>query len=153
MVSERLEKIIENMDELYQFILISMDNMKRPQDYGTGELLNMVEMHTLGLIADQPGICVSDVARVWGRTLGAASRNVNRLAQKGYVKKEKLPGNDKNVHLYATEKGQAFAQLHKQHDRETIEADAQEILKHHTIDEVETFFSVLHSLKVIFETK
>ena len=87
----------EWMEELYTFVGIAMETLKRPHDYGTGELVSMVEMHTLDRIAEAPGMRVSDIARLWSRTLGAASRNVDRLQGKGLVDKVKLPDNQKNV--------------------------------------------------------
>ena len=83
---------VQLMDDVYRFVMCSMDDYNAVHDYGTGKVLNMVEMHTLSMIADDPGLRVTDVAKMWNRTLGAASKNVNKLCVKGYVEKKKLPG-------------------------------------------------------------
>lgn len=106
MNSMELNQLCQWADDLYQFVMVMMDHMKQPRDYGTGKILNMVEIHTLSMISESPGICISDVAKRWNRTLSAASRNIDRLAAKGYVEKKKTDGNGKTVHLYLTEKGQ-----------------------------------------------
>ena len=109
------------MDDVYRFVMCSMDNYNTVHDYGTGEMLNMVEIHTLSMIAEQPGLRVTDIAKLWNRTLGAASKNVSKLCAKGLVEKKKLPGNDKTIHLYPTDKGLEIAALHHRYDRRQIE--------------------------------
>lgn len=134
------------MNLIYQFILTGSDNMGRPLDYGTGKILNMVEMHTLSMISESPGICISEIARLWNRTLGAASRNVDKLQNKGYIEKKKIKGNNKTIRLYPTEKGQKLAELHKQFDDKKIRSLTEEVLKLHTPEEIKAFFSVLKQL-------
>lgn len=146
-----MEKITSRMDILYRFILFGTDTMFCKNDYGTGEVLNVVEIHTLTMIADNPGICISDVARLWNRTLGAASRNVDKLKSKGYVEKKKLNGNNKTIRLYPTEKGKELSLLHKEFDRNKIRKAAEKILQTHTPDEVEGFFSIMQDLTEIMK--
>lgn len=153
MDKEDLDRVAAGLVSFYQLIADSMSYMKKPRDYGTGEPLNMVEMHTLLLIVDCPGICITDVSKRWGNTLGAASRNVNRLWNKGYVRKEKLPGNDKNIHLFATDKGRVFAEMHKEYDKEEVRRQAAHILSCHSPEEFATFLSVLDSVREIVQSK
>ena len=112
------ERYVTMMEDVYRFVMYASDDYNTPHDYGTGSILNRVEMHTLAMIAAAPGICITDVARMWNRTLGAASKNVNRLCSKGYVEKRKLPGNDKTIHLHPTPEGEKLAKLHRQFDLE-----------------------------------
>lgn len=83
MDSKDSNQLISWADDMYRFVITIMEHMKKPHDYGTGEILNMVEMHTISMIAETPGLCVSDIAQKWNRTLSAASRNVDRLYNKG----------------------------------------------------------------------
>ena len=153
MEQEVLDQVAAGMDDFYQFIASSIGYMKKPRDYGTGEKVNMVEVHTLLMIADHPGICITEVSKMWGHTIAAASRNADRLCKKGYIQKGKLPGNDKNVHLFATEKGKAFAELHKQYDKKEVRADAEHVLRTHTPEEFVAFLSVLGTVREIIEQK
>lgn len=143
----------EWMEEVYTFAGIAMETLRKPHDYGTGEPMSMVEMHTLDKIAETPGMRVSDIARLWSRTLGAASRNVDRLQGKGLVDKVKLPDNQKNVRVYPTEKGQELSRLHRAYDRQELDALAGTILEMYSVEELEIFYRVLRSLREIFEQK
>lgn len=148
-----LEAYISLAENVYRFVMESVDAYSTPRDYGTGDILNMVEIHTLSLIADQPGLCVTDVAKMWNRTLGAASRNVNRLCAKGLVRKEKLPGNDKTVHIYPTERGERLAKLHRAYDREQIAHVKDYLLTRHTEEELRHFHDVVVSWTEMHEQR
>lgn len=143
----------EWMEELYTFVGIAMETLKRPRDYGTGELFSMVEMRTLDKIAETPGMRVSDIARLWSRTLGAASRNVDRLQGKGLVDRVKLPDNQKNVRVYPTEKGRELCRLHRAYDRRELDGLARTMLEKYSVEELEIFYRVLRSLREVFEEK
>ncbi len=146
-----LEKFTAEMDLLYEFVLMGSGFMFKPRDYGTGEVLNIVEIHTLAMIADDPGICISDVARRWNRTLGAASRNVDKLQSKGYIEKKKLDGNNKTICLYPTEKGMELARLHSACDKQKVQELTEKVLESHSQDEVIDFFTVLKSINEIIK--
>ena len=147
------EKYVAMMEDVYRFVMLASDAYAAPRDYGTGKVLNMVEMHTLAMIAEDPGICVTDVAKLWNRTLGAASKNVQRLCDKGYVEKRKLPGNDKTIHLYPTELGLELARRHKAYDLENIEKTVADLLKHHTEEELLSAYRVLLTAIHMYEAK
>ena len=135
-------------EEMYDFVMTIMDHMKKPHDYGTGVVLNMVEMHTLALIADHPGISVGEVAKQWKRTMSAASRNVDRLAAKGYIKKKRLNGNAKTIHLFATPEGQILAEKHREFDERELKLFAQFIGQRCSWDDLQRFN---HVMKIIQE--
>jgi len=144
--SSEWEEYTRIIEQLYTFVMCSMDSYMIPHDYGDGRVLSMIEMHTLGMIAEKPGICITDVAKMWNRTLGAASKNVNKLQKKGYIVKKKLPGNNKNIHLYPTEEGQCLAELHKKYDKEENEKTLQKLMARHSKEELLDFKAVLGSL-------
>lgn len=141
----KFDYYVQVMEDVYRFVMCSMDNYSAVHDYGTGEILNMVEIHTLSMIANNPGLRVTDVAKMWNRTLGAASKNVNKLCGKGYVEKKKLPGNDKAVHLYPTEAGRQLAALHREYDRKHIADLLQYLFARHSEEELLTYHRVLCS--------
>ena len=37
-------QLISWADDMYRFVITIMEHMKKPHDYGTGEILNMVEV-------------------------------------------------------------------------------------------------------------
>lgn len=147
------EQLLRWSDDIYRFAMLVMDEMRQPRDYGDGRMLNMVEIHTIAMIAEEPGLCVSDVAKKWNRTLGAASRNINRLADKGYVTKQKEEGNEKNVHLYLTPQGLKLAEQHHALDLEAARDFSRIIAEKHTWDELETFHTVLETIYDFYEQR
>lgn len=148
-----LEQILTWSDDIYRFVMLVMDHMKRPRDYGTGEVLNMVEIHTIAMIAKNPGICVSDIAKMWNRTLGAASRNVDRLHAKGYIEKKKTEDNGKTVHLYVTEQGQKLADRHHSYDLDVACKYFNIVSEKYSIQDLETFHAILGTLHDFFESE
>ncbi|MGW8427674.1 MarR family transcriptional regulator [Peribacillus simplex] len=59
---------------IYKFVMNYNDYIKTARDYGTGEIINMVEVHTLTVIEENPGITVTEVALEWNRTKSAVSK-------------------------------------------------------------------------------
>ena len=57
--------------ELYEFVMRYNKYIYQARDYGNGDEIRMVEVHTLAMIEDNPGISVSELAK----TLEADQRN------------------------------------------------------------------------------
>ncbi len=85
---------------------------KEPMDFGMGEKLYPTEIHVLSAIADNGGSSVTDMAKQFGTTKGAASQITAKLTSKGYLKKEKDPEKGSRLLLTPTEKG---LEAHKKH--------------------------------------
>lgn len=136
--------------EMYGFVMDIMDYMKKPHNYGTGTILNMVEMHTLAMIAENPGMTVGEVAKCWNRTMSAASRNVDRLCVKEYVRKQKEDGNEKTVHLYATETGQQLADFHRELDSRETARFANYIQDKCSKEDLEQFQATMQLIRVFY---
>ncbi len=149
MEQDPLEELVSYTDRFFSLISALSDSTSRPRDYGTGKILNMVEVHTLAMIASTPGITPTQIAQNWNRTLSAASRNIDRLQRKGYVRKEFHPGNRKTIHLYPTEPGEKLARLHAEYDAATSRSVAAALLERHSMEELRTFSTVLESFTQI----
>lgn len=67
---------------LYKFVMLYGDYVAENQDYGTGELINMVEVHTLTAIEENPGVNISELANMWNRTKGAISQTATKLEKR-----------------------------------------------------------------------
>ena len=64
-------------DLVYSFVSIYNSYINEKRIYGgVGPEINMVEVHTLTMISDTPGITVSELSKMWNRTKGAVSQNV-----------------------------------------------------------------------------
>lgn len=145
MIDDTYAGLSRYADELYEFVLQYNDYMYRAQDYGNGDFIKMVEVHTLTMIEDNPGVTVSELAKLWRRTKGTVSVNVSALEKKGYIYRQKEGGNDKVVHLYATPAGVELSTIHKAYDNLDIVQTQSELLKHCTRDELDGFYKVVHT--------
>lgn len=140
------------MELFYTFVMESYDNYTMTHDYGTGKKINMVEIHTLSLIADHPGITVSETAQMWRRTLSAASQNVNKLQQKGLITKQKEAGNDKTIHLYVTEEGQRLSDLHKENDQREFQKTYDRLRSENSDEDLNTMLRIMRlALQIVRE--
>lgn len=140
-----LKLLTESMERVYTFVSDSYDMYTVARDYGNGDKMNMAQIHTLSLIADNPGISVSGVSKMWNRTLSAASQNINKLVKKNLIEKKKESGNRKTVHLYVTESGQKLSDMHKAYDRKELTKVSEVLLKTHTLDELKTALQVIET--------
>lgn len=146
-----LKLLTESMEHVYTFVSDSYDMYSAARDYGNGDKMNMAQIHTLSLIADNPGISVSGVSKMWNRTLSAASQNINKLVKKNLIEKKKENGNHKTIHLYVTESGQKLSDMHKAYDRKELTKVAEILLKMHTLDELKTALRVIETGITILE--
>ena len=109
-------------DLVYSFVTVYNSYINELRDYGTGLMINMVEVHTLTMIADNPGITVNELSKMWNRTKGAVSQNVAKLEKKGLISLDydkPLKGFDEPAYagypirgsLALTERGQKVLEL------------------------------------------
>ena len=131
-------------DELYRFVIQYDSYINEPRDYGTGLVISMVEVHTLTMIQDEPGITVSRLAEKWARTKGAVSQNIAKLEDKKLIYREKDQNDNKIVHLYVTPEGERLSIAHKLFDNMDIMETKRLLLQECTSEEIDTFYKVLH---------
>jgi DNA-binding MarR family transcriptional regulator len=84
-----------------------------PRHFGTEEKLYPREIHTIQAIGNYPDINVTDLAAKLGVTKGTISPIVTKLAGKKLVIKLKNGGNNKEVLLQLTPKGQVAYHTHE----------------------------------------
>lgn len=137
-------------DVLYHFVTTYSNYIHQARDYGTGQIINMAEVHILTLIADEPGITTNDLARKWKCTKAAVSQNVKKLEQKKLVYRIQDETNKKVFHLYATDEGVRLSLAHKRFDILDIVETKEELLQHCTEEELDTFYRVLEVYQKIF---
>ncbi|MDR1972884.1 MAG: MarR family transcriptional regulator [Treponema sp.] len=130
--------------EIYRFVARFYNHMQHPRDYGTGEIISMVEIHALSAIDDAPGITASELTVEFERTKGAISQTIAKLEKQGYIYRETTKENAKTVHLYTTQKGRALSIAHKKSDKKNIRKSVIELLKFCSPEEIDTFLKVIH---------
>lgn len=75
------------------------------KNYGTPWKFSKSEIHMIEVIGDNKGISITEAAKILGVTKGAVSQSVNKLIQRGMVKKERVSQQEKTVALFLTEDG------------------------------------------------
>lgn len=106
---QRLSALMERVIHKY------MQIEQRPWDYGNGVLLSRPETHTLMLVAADPGVSVTALARKRGITKGAASQLLYKLAGKGLIEKRVSPDSDAQISIYLTAAGEEVNRLHNEY--------------------------------------
>ena len=141
--SKRYEIFAQKTELVYQFISMQNEYSNQLRDYGTGEFLTMVEIHTLTSIEENPGITITKLAKLWRKTKSAISQMVSRLEKKGYIYREKYSEDSKQVLIYATEEGVKLSKAHKAYDNEDLRLTLDSLLEICSFDDVQTFFGVV----------
>jgi DNA-binding MarR family transcriptional regulator len=142
-LGEISQKTYLKADLLYEFVVKYSDMMQESHDYGTGDLLNMIEIHLLTYIDQNPGITVSQLAKMWNRTKGAISQQVKKLENCGYIEKVRHESNGKLILLYATPGGKRLSSEHMHYDIVDIMQTMRLLLRNCTIEEVDAFYKVI----------
>ncbi|MBE6828751.1 MarR family transcriptional regulator [Clostridium sp. KNHs216] len=130
-------------DKLYKFVLLYSDYIHAQRDYGTGQKIGMIDVHTLTYIEENPGTTITELAKDWNKTKGAISQTVKRLVESGLVTRKMKENNSKTVLLYATEEGTRLSIAHKMYDLADIAQTTEELMMKCTPEEIDTFYKVI----------
>lgn len=131
------------INHIYKFVKLYNDYTNIPHDYGTGEKINMLGIHILTDIEENPKITVTELANDWYRTKGSISQIIKILEEKGYIYKEKEKDNQKTCHLYTTPKGVELSLAHKMYDLKNLNNTIEYLLKYCSEEEIMAFHKVI----------
>lgn len=137
-------------DTIYGFVQVYNRSIERAKDYGNGELVNTIDAHLIEFVAKSKDVTVTSIAKEWGRTKGTISPQINRLVDRGYLRKFPHASNLKVFYLELTEKGWDFHKYHMEYDLFTIKNVLHTLLSNHTVEEIGTFHKVLETYKDIY---
>jgi DNA-binding MarR family transcriptional regulator len=99
------------------------------------------ERHFLNMIGEHQGVNITEFANATGITKGAVSQIVNKLENKGFVRRYKSGNNNKEVFLELTRDGLDIYIKNKKTNDETIKPLI-ERLKKYSDDEVDFLISM-----------
>lgn len=116
---------------------------KIPVQHGRTQNLYHSERHMLDTIGDNPGMNITELAAAMGVTKGAISQVVKKLKDKGFIRRYKQKGNNKEVFIELTKSGGDFYREHKRINEETIRPLYQELGKH-SDDKVKFLIEIFH---------
>lgn len=121
-----VDEISRMIEQLYTMDRILLAMQKKPHNYG-GELLHANEAHTLKAIALQEGISQTELSEQMLRTKGATSVVVDKLVEKGLVRRERVDGDQRRYLLTLTEKGWAVHRAHMDYDNRHVQKAGREV--------------------------
>lgn len=110
-LGEIMEQLIRVINKFNRF-------EKVPMDFGVEEMLFPSEIHTIEAIGKSHWINVTQLAETLGITKGAASQMITKLKQRDFVKKIKIPHNEKEIFLELTNKGKKAFKGHEKFHRD-----------------------------------
>lgn len=87
------------------FVELAKNFEKAPRAYVDNELLYSSEIHIIDVIGRNQGEHLSEIARKFGVTKGAASQLIKKLEKKGYIFKKLDESNQTRMKVHLTEKG------------------------------------------------
>ncbi len=114
----------------------------------SGNKLSISELHMLEAIHREPekGRTITDIAQDLSITLPTVTVAINKLAQKGYVRKHKGREDGRMVHVLLTEEGRRAEAAHRFFHRRMVHAISKDIPK----DEREVLLKGLRNLQSFF---
>ena len=106
-----------------------------------GTILFQAESQMIKMIGDNPGITASEISKRFGKTGSASSQLIRKMKEKGWVRQERNPDNNRLYNLFLTEEGETIYQNHKQFEERCYQRTF------HSLDEFteETGIKVLYS--------
>ena len=93
------------LNRIMKFVNLSIQMEKIPQYYGTDELYYKLEIHTIHIIGEKPGINVTEIAKYHGISKSAVSQVIKKIEKKGDIYRYKAPDNNKEILFKLTDKG------------------------------------------------
>lgn len=141
--AELFHMMKERINHIYNFVKLYNDYTNTPHTYGTEDKINMLGIHILTDIEENPKITVTELASKWYRTKGGISQIIKMLEENGYIFKEKGETNKKIFHLYPTPKGAELSLAHKMYDLKNLNHTIEYLLEHCSEEEIYAFHKVI----------
>lgn len=130
---------------IHDYVMRSADRNIKPHDYGDGIVFAAVEMHVLEKIYLNPGITVSDLAKINNRTRSAISQSVSKLERKGLVTKTPQENQKNRISLWCTPDGKRLTKLHMKFDDEHTAEFFGKLSEYYTSEQLNAFFQIMES--------
>ncbi len=139
-------KANELLVEIYRNVQILEQNELKKQRLN----ISINEMHMIELIAKgKTGMTVSEIAQQLKVTKPSVTVAVNKLVQKGYCEKQRLPGDGRAVQVMLTPEGKKVEALHRRCHRRIIA----EICEDLSEEEREELLRTMTRINSYFQTK
>jgi len=109
---------LQNLIDLFLKILHLYSVIgRKPKDYGTGDLLYFAELHTIGMVARNDEVNMTQLSEIMGVTKGAISQTIRKLVHKNLILRTNI-NNRKEVNLRLSEKGRIVLRAQESFQKE-----------------------------------
>ncbi|MET3617637.1 DNA-binding MarR family transcriptional regulator [Peptoniphilus olsenii] len=137
--SKKFDKLNKIMIPIYNFILAYSNYFNKRRDYGKGPKMTMIEIHILTQISDNPGITVTELAKIWNITTSAISQTVRKLIKQELIYRKNSTTDGKVFHLFTTALGKEVSISHKKCDNVDIVKTNKKLLEKFSVDDLIKF--------------
>lgn len=138
-----LTQLIDSANHMHRY-------ESKPRQYGTDDVLFMVECHTLEAIGDNPSITNTELANLMGKSKSAISQTINKLIKKQLLTKVPHPDNNLNQLFELTQRGTVVYNYHREFDVQNYRA-IQRILDEFSDEELEIHIKIQASMNKILK--
>lgn len=141
-IDSAYQKLKVRANLLYEFVLLYHKFICAKHTY-EAEDFNMIEIHTLTFIDDNPGVTATELSKLWHKSKSSVSQTIKKLTETGYVEKRFEADNEKNAHLYATEKGRRLSSIHKAYDVADITQTTAHLEERCSKEDLDAFYRIV----------
>jgi DNA-binding MarR family transcriptional regulator len=113
-----------------------------------GVSLTMNEVHVLEAVQKSEVTTMKEVSQRLSITQGTLTTSINKLVNKGYVKKYKIVDDKRKTLLGLTMQGQSIVEIHNEFHRHMIER----VTEDYKLEDQIVLLESLHKLKNFFDT-
>jgi len=125
----------------------------RPQDFGDGDVVTLIEIGLLVYIANNPGVTNAILCVQFGRTKGAISQLIKKIESKGYISREPNPADGKSSMFYSTSRGMRLVQKINEQDIIDQTGLFARMLKLCSLEDIQTFYRMVDTYIALLTTK
>lgn len=118
---KEFEAFEQFIDLLYDFSRMVQTYDSTARQYGTEDMLFMVEAHTVRMIGREPKITITEIAQKTNKTKSAVSQMIDKLSGKGVLEKIRDPDDNRRYILQLTEKGRMIFEFHEKLDQKNYQ--------------------------------
>jgi Transcriptional regulators len=136
----------EKLDTLLTDTYNSISKFEEKTLRESGINATISEVHLIEVVGKQQQSTISSLARNLGITMASVTIAVNKLSDRGFIIKEKNPGDKRSVHLSLTKQGLRVYRLHRYFHRLMVREvvaglkSAEKEIIYKTVERLNNFF-------------
>lgn len=152
-IHQLLEEVGHKTGYVYDFITVTTGMLNAIRQNANGVELTIVEVRTIMMIQENPGITATQLCHNWNRSRGAISQILKKIEQKGFIYRKKSWDNDKVFQLYPTEAGVQVVNAFVEEDSRDTTNLIRSLLETCTVEELRAFYKVINCYRQLLLEK